>query len=151
MILSYVCVQERVSTGMLTVSAKFQVVGVPSLSDKIVVMKWHTVQAHGSKDRDSHHSGTASKHHDRHDSTGLNSTANSARRSTRDDIKQQSQALCMACDTDADSEDGEQKPKLRFNMDAERRYSVNAVPLYEPSRGDGTQPSSRPAPAGEHS
>jgi hypothetical protein len=113
----------------MQVSAKFQIITVPVLTDKVVLMKWHTLSSklskHDSVDR-KHDVTTKRVSHSQVMPGNHSSYGDSDRGGCVFSERARQQQL-------SEHDDGrEPKPKLRFDMDAERRYSVTAKPLYQP-------------------
>jgi hypothetical protein len=125
----HTCSQDRSASGTLQVSAKFQVITVPVLTDKVVLMKWHALSSKSSK-----HDSVDRKH----DSFGVKRVSHGqmlpAAHGSHGDFDRVGCVFARAQQHTSEPEESrDHKPRLRFDMQAERRYSVTAKPLYHPS------------------
>lgn len=142
---------------MCTVTAKFQVVSVPTITDKLVIMKWHQLVArqpgHVSESHTTErkHAAPESHHSKPHTTVTMAPTESQgsaggcvwAQRkhsdsgsALRNRAHRRSQVALDSQDVAVDAQRSgsmtDKQSKLRFDAAADRRYSATAKPLHEP-------------------
>jgi hypothetical protein len=155
-----IIVQDRFPNGICLVTAKFQVVSVPTITDKVVIMKWHQLTARQPGYVSESHAAerkhaTPDAHHSKaHATVAIAPTEGQvaaaaaggcvwAQRKPSDSgsvlrnrAHRRSQVTTDSPSAAIDERRGvsvtDKHNRLRFDAGADRRYSATAKPLHEP-------------------